>query len=235
MSNPYPQQQFAPQTYPPQPQPSSGGGCGMGLLIGCLGAVVLSVLLCAGGVWWISRNVSSLIATGIRTAIVAVVNESELEAQEKTQVIAQIDRVVDAYKAGKISNEQLEKLADELQDSPVFVLIQIYGTQAAYLQPSGLNDEEKAAGKRTFERVFRGIHEKKLDLEDFNAAMPESMRQDAEEPGNEPRRISDEDLRTFLANLKKLADDAEIPDEPFQIDVSEELKKDVDKVLAGKE
>jgi hypothetical protein len=235
MSNPYPQQQFAPQTYPPPPQQASGSGCGMGLLIGCLGGAVLCVLLCAGGIWWVSNNVGKLVAGVVRAGIVAVVNESELDAQEKTQVIAQIDRVVNAYKAGKLSNEELEKLFDELQDSPVFVLIQIYGTEAAYLQPSGLNDEEKAAGKRVFERVFRGINEKKIDFEDFNAAMPESMRPDPEDPGAERDPVSDEDLRTFLANLKKLADDAEIPDEPFEIDVSDELKKDVDKVLVGKE
>ena len=38
----------------------------------------------------------------------------------------------------------------------------------------------------------------------------------------------------MLADLKKLADDAEIPDEPFTIDIGDEVKKAVDEMLAGK-
>ena len=42
------------------------------------------------------------------------------------------------------------------------------------------------------------------------------------------------EIRQMLANLKKLADDAGIPDEGFQVDVGDEVKKVVDKALEGK-
>jgi hypothetical protein len=219
------------------PQQSSGSGCWIGLLVGCLGAIVLSVVLCGVGAWWVKNNVTQLIATVAREAIVAVINESELDPQEKTEVIAQVDRVVSAFKSGKLKPEEVEKLFEEMEDSPIFVLIQIYGVEKMYLEPSGLSAEEKQAGKRVFERVFRGIHEKKIAQGEFETAMPESMQHQAEEDPQmkQTPQISDEDVRKFIANLKKLADDAQIPDEAFQVDISDELKKDIDKVLAGKE
>jgi hypothetical protein len=167
---------------------------------------------------------------------VSIVNESELDAQEKTEVIAQIDRVVNAFKAKKITMEELEQLFKEMEDSPVLALIQIYGIEQMYLTPSGLSSDEKQAGKRTIERVFRGIIEKKLTQQDFQDAMPQSMRDRMEgEKADPAAKPSDAEVKEFLANLKKLADDHEIPDEEFKIDISDELKKDIDKVLAGKE
>jgi hypothetical protein len=238
MSNPSPQQQFAPPAYPPAPQPqqSSGGGCWLYALIGCLGTLVLAVVLCGVGGWWLSKNAGKMIAAGIRTVIVAGINESQLDAQEKKEVIEQIDRVVNAYNAGKVKPEELEKLLNGLKDSPVLALIQVWGVEKMFLEPSGLTTEEKQAGHRSIERVFRGIVEKKIDHSEFQDAMPDSMRQQVEGGKGQPRtKPTDEEVKEFLANLKKLADDAEIPDEEFKIDVSDELKKDIDKLLEGKE
>jgi len=241
MSNPYPQQpfptqQFPTQAYPPPQEPSSGSGCWLYLLLGCLGTLVLSVVLCGFGVWWVKNNAGKLVAMGVRTVIVSVIEGSQLDAAEKKEVIAQIDRVIDAYKAGKISDKELERLFKEMEDSPVLALIQIWGVEQMYVEPSGLTAEEKRAGRRTIERVFRGIIEKKLTQEDFQEAMPQSMRDRGQGGKADPNaRPSDAEVKEFLANLQEKADEAEIPDEEYKIDVSDELKKDIDKVLVGKE
>ena len=237
MSNPYPQQQFPPQGYPPPQEPKSGSGCWLYLLIGCLGTLVLSVALCGFGVWWVKNNAGKLMASGVRAFIVSIIDESQLDAEEKKEVTAQIDRVVNAYKADKISGEEVQQLFKELEDSPIIALIQIWGIEQMYLTPSGLSAEEKQAGKRTVERVFRGIIEKKLTQQEFQDAMPQSMRDrtDSEKGGEANAKPTDAEVKEFLANLKKKADEAEIPDEEYKIDISDELKKDIDKVLAGKE
>jgi chorismate mutase len=241
MSNPYPQQQyptqqFPPAAYPPPQEPSSGSGCWLYLLIGCLGTLVLSVALCGFGVWWVKNNVGKVVAMGVRTVIVGIIDGSQLDANEKKEVIAQIDRVIDAYKAGKLTDQELQQLFKELEDSPIVALIQIWGMEQAYLEPSGLSAEEKQAGRRTIERFFRGVMEKKLTLQEFQDAMPPSMQNRVQgEKANPNDRPTDDEVKEFLANLKKKADGAEIPDEEFKIDISDELKKDIDKVLAGKE
>lgn len=240
----YPQQPYPQQPYPPAPAPSGGSGCGWGALLGCLGAMVVLALLCGGGVWWTTRNFDRVVAMAAREFIVAMVNDSELPAQEKTEVIAQVDRVVNAFKARKISQEELQKIVEELQKSPVFTAIGAWGLDKIYIEPSGLSADEKEQGRRTVERAMRGLFEKKINEVDFQESLPRMEEQAAmnQPPGGPPRirppprndPISDEEVREMLTDLKKLADDAAIPDEPFQIDVGDEVKKVVDKALEGK-
>jgi hypothetical protein len=243
--------QFAPyeQKPPPfyqEPPRSSGGGCGLSLLIGCLGVFVVCVLLCAGSVWYVRQNADKWMAGMFREFIVATINGSEIPAQEKTEVIAQIDRVVEAYKKGQIKSEDLEPMMEKLQKSPAFLLISAWGLEKAYLDPSGLPAEEKEQGRRTIQRAFRGLCEQKITQEQFSKIMPQQQFQSQAEVKIEngktvvkqnqgsQNRPTDEEVRKMLADLKKLAEDASIPDEPFEIDIGDEVKKVVDEVLAGK-
>jgi len=246
MSNqiaPYEQQ---PPPFYQEPSRSSGSGCGLSLLIGCFGLFIVGVLLCAGGVWYVRQNADKWVARMVREVIVASINGSEIPAGEKTEVVAQIDRVVDAYKQGRIKAEDLEPMMKKLEKSPAFLLIEAWGLEKTYLDPSGLPADEKAAGRRTIERAFRGLCEQKITPQQFSGVVPQQQFQSQAEvkidngktvvkqsrgPGSQ---LTDEQVQKLLADLKKLADDANIPDEPFEIDIGDEVKKLVDEVLAGK-
>jgi hypothetical protein len=223
---------FPQQPYGPPPQQSSGG-CGWGILLGCGVVALVLMLVCGGSVWWASRNVERLAAMAVRQVIVALVNDSDLPAQEKTEVIAQVDRVVNAFADKKITQEDMQKIFDELQKSPIFAIIGAWGLEKMFIEPSGLPNEEKEAGRRTLERVMRGLMEKKISEQAFQQSMP---RQAQPQPGKALRndRLTDEEVREMLTKMKKLADDAGIPDEGFNVDVGDEVKKVVDKALEGK-
>ena len=60
----------------------------------------------------------------------------------------------------------------EFQNSPAFLLISAWGLEKAYLEPSGLPDEEKEQGRRTIQRAFRGLCEKKITPEQFRSVAP---------------------------------------------------------------
>jgi len=118
--------------------------------------------------------------------------------------------------------------------------------ETAYLDPSSLPDEEKEAGRRTIQRAFRGLCEKKITPDQFQQVAPQPDYQAQSEVKVEngktvikqqsgPRgQLTDEEVREMLGKLKKLADDANIPDEPFTIDIGDEVKKAVDQALAEK-
>jgi hypothetical protein len=237
MSNQFSSHEQPPHPFYQEPPRSSGGGCGLGVLLGCLGVFVVCVLLCAGGVWYVQQNADKWVAGVVREVIVASIQNSEVPEGEKAEVIAQIDRVVDAYKQGRIQAEDIEPMMKKLEKSPVFVMIETWGLKKAYLEPSGLSDEEKEMGARTIDRAFRGLVEGKITQEEFRGVVPQN-------PGHTEVKIdkdktdvrsplTDEEVRQLLADLKKLADDAEIPDEPHSIDIGDEVKKLVDEVLAG--
>ncbi|MEX2175267.1 MAG: hypothetical protein WD872_12975 [Pirellulaceae bacterium] len=277
MSNPFPSPQ-QPSFYQEPPR-SSGSGCGWGLLIGCLGMVVVSLLVCAGVAIYVQQNFDKWAAGFARQVIVAMIEESEIPAGEKAEVIAQVDRVVDAYKARQIDSDDLEQIMTEIGESPVFSLIGLWGMEKQYLDPSGLSPEEKAQGRRAFERALRGVYEKKISQEELQSALngpftdvSAILAESGDEPANEPpaeppapeatdvapaevepakdlaeppaemtdedefagEQMTDEQVRAMIARLKKLADEASIPDEPFTIDIGDEVKQAVDAALAKK-
>jgi hypothetical protein len=234
---------------PPFPPPAkSGPGIGC-FLIGCLGTLLLGVLLCAGSVWYLRNNADRWLAGFAGQIIASMVNESEIPEQEKQEVIAQVERVVDAYKARQIDQKDLERIMQQLQESPIFGLIMSYGVDQAYITPSGLPADEKQAARRTFARAMRGLLEKKIKQNDFEAALPDAVQNAADEapaatmpPDSEPSdpstddisadgKLTDQQVRDFIARLKKLADDAAIPDEDFEFDIGDEVKRAVDEAL----
>lgn len=244
---PYYQQPQQPPAYLQQEPPKqSGSGCLWGALIGCGGALLLSIVACVGIGYYIQQNVDKWVVGLVREGIVAVIEESEIPADEKTEVIAQVDRVVNAYKARKINQQDLERVMEELQDSPVFLLLPVWGMEKQYLEQSGLPEEEKQAGRQAFARAFRGVFEKKISEESLQSVMPDpyaAMDEMSDEDFEKmedvdfqppPKPLTDEEVRKLIADVKKLADDAGIPDEPFTIDIGDEVKKAVDQALAGK-
>ena len=243
MSNQFTPYEQKPPPFYQEPPRSSGSGCGPGILLGCLGVFVVCVILCAGSVWYVQQNAGKWVAGVVREVFVASIKASEIPEGEKTEVIAQIDRVLAAYKAGRIKSEDIEPVMKKLERSPVFLMMQTWGLEKAYVDPSGLSDEEKEQGRRTIERAFRGLVEQKITQEEFTGVVPQQPQGQAEVKIDNGKTVikshtdqrsplTDEEVRKMLADLKKLADDAEIPDEPFTIDIGDEVKKLVDEVLA---
>lgn len=274
MSSPF-SNSTLPPTQPYNIDPPRKSGMGRGCFVfGCLGSLLVCGLLCAGTVWYVQKNFDIWIAGFAREVAVEMIKDSEIPEQEKTEVIAQVDRVITAYKDRKINMKDLERIMEGLQDSPVFGLMMTYGLDQRYIDPSGLPEEEKKEARRTISRAMRGVLDKKIKQDDFQSAMPEFVYDESlamdetaadadadpakpaeektadEKPADEKpaddkpadataeeipegAEISDKDVREFVAKLKKLADDAQIPDEDFAIDIGDEIKRAVDEALKG--
>lgn len=215
------------QVDPPVRQRTAMQSC----LIGCLIVfLVMSVLaLIAGYVvyrnWrgWTADVASRIARDGI--------DQSQLPAQEKQEVLAQIDRITDAFRTNKMSVAQFQKLVDQLSNSPLMMSIIASAMETKYIAKSGLNAEEKAQATQTLRRFLRGNIDGKIDAQGRDLAMAQVA--DKQPDGNWKLReqVSDEELRKFLEIAKAEADKANIPDEPNDFDPSEELKRIVDDVL----
>lgn len=206
---------------------------GMTCLIGCLGMLFVMVLVCGGlgiGAYYYGPG---LFAGQMREVIVQTINESEMNPADKQEVIAQVDRVVNAYKAGEINNEQLVNVLQKLMESPVMGIVMVYAANEQYVKPSGLSEEEKQAAHLVLERVARGVVEEKISHESLDDAMSIIQEESSDDSPKFKDKITDEELRQFIAAMKKHADDAQIPEEPYQVSIGQEVKKAVDKALAG--
>jgi hypothetical protein len=180
--------------------------------------------------WYAYRKMPDI----AQSVIVAAVDESDLSAEDKQVVKRQVERLVQAYKQGKVSNERLIQFAERLTKSPLMDLMIAYAARVQYINESGLSDEEKAAADRTLQRLARGVIEKKIATEDLDAAL-DHISNELPNGGREfSEEVSDEDLRAFLAECKRLADAAEVPDADYKVDIGTELRKLVDEVLGEK-
>ncbi|MEQ8788869.1 MAG: hypothetical protein RIC55_21335 [Pirellulaceae bacterium] len=194
---------------------------------------MILLVACGGGLWWVSNNWVALVASPAGNAVKQVVNESDLRQEDKQAIVQQVDRIVEEAKAGKIDGEKLQQIMKNLAESPVLPVGVVLFVEDKYVNPSGLSDEEKSQARRTLERVARGVFEEKIPQGALQPAIEPISERDAKGDLKLKEHVSDDELREALANLKKLADDAAIPDEPFEINIGAEVKKAVDKALAS--
>jgi hypothetical protein len=229
-----PPSQFPTQPYPqPYAQPrASGGNWIFTLLLIGGGVLLLGSVLVVGAVWWAVSSLESFVVDLGREGMVAMVEESDLPAQEKDEVTVQIDRVVAAYKAGQIDQSDLERLMTRLDESPAMAYISWAGVDQFYLDELELPADEQARAKSAFQRAMYGMSTGKIDEEKMYDAMPDDEAFD--------RALSDspeaarEQYRKSIDKLQALADEAGIPPEAPAVDVSEELERLIDEMLAKK-
>src|SRR5205814_10165777 len=134
-----------------------------------------------------------------------------------------------------LNHAEFERWFEELQNSPPLKALALYGIEDEYLDATDLKPDELKRGRRAFQRVLRGVYEGKISEDDFFAALPDDENDQVRLAANKPaENSSDDDLRLALARLKVIADNAGIPDEPFELRLSQEVKKIVDRALEGK-
>lgn len=226
---------FQPYAAPVASAPPGGGSnVWKYLLFGCLGFFFILLLFCGGVGVYFYYNAGKMMAGLARTFIVEMVNQSELSAEDKQQVIAQVDRVVDAYKAGRLTSQDMEKVAQELQKSPLPIMFMTYAAKAKYIDQSGLTDEEKRAANQALMRFGRGVIDKKISESDAQALF-DSVTEPG--PGSEKKlkeSLTDQELRDLIAKAKKLADDAQIPEEIPPVDIGDEIERVLNNALGDK-
>jgi hypothetical protein len=213
--------------------PTEGRSRWQSCLIGCLVVFVILLVIAILFAFWVSRNWRNWAATAATEGIRQGISSSQLPAQEQQEIMVQVDRVAIAFREKTVSGEQLGKLAEKLIQSPLMSLMVTSTIDQHYFAKSGLSEEEKTEGRRTLQRFIRGSIDEKINEAGIDAAMAHVADRDAQGNWKLRETLSDDDLRAFLAEAKKQADAAGIPDQPADIDPSEEIKKIVDEALAA--
>lgn len=209
---------------------------------GCLIAVgVIFVILVGAGIF-VATQWKNWAATGITAMSEAMVQQAPLPQDQKDQILTSMKGVADDFKAGKITTEQLGSVMKEVAEGPILPASIVMAVDSAYLKPSGLPQEEKDAGKRTIDRFARGIYERKFTDEEVHKVLePVSQGNVAIGGPNQQvnqnrnyqlkQKVNDAELRDFLARAKTKADEKQVPDEAFNVDVAAELDKAIKKAL----
>ena len=212
---------------PPQPTPPRADGCMKVIMWGCGTLIFLAII---GGII-VYKYRRTIEAEFVRFTVVTVIEEVGIPEEELKIVIAEVDRLAEAYKAEEIDREDFVRIVEELGESPVVYAGAGLIIEKHYLDPSGLTDEEKEAGRRTLQRCVRGVWEDRIPREKLEELGQSFNNSKDEDDFILKESLTDEELKELLESAREVADEAEIPDEPFQIDLAAELRAAVDRAL----
>lgn len=201
------------------------------LKVGCLVVLVILIVAIAAGVWYVRSNWRGWGAQVMQAASEGVVAQSGLPDDQKNQILAQVRSLGDDFKAGKITTDQMQHVMQEIVQSPLLPLAAVQAAKQKYVEPSDMTPDEKAAAIRSLQRYARGVYEQKIPRENIDDVIKpiSTLKPDGRwELKSKPSRL---ELDQFVANAKAKADEAKIPDEPFDLNIADELKKAIDKAL----
>lgn len=210
---------------PLEPAAGKGGGGCRGIALGCLGTMLLVIIVMLAGAWWIVKKRHDF----VRVVIDRGIRESDLLDADKETVMRQIDRLVDGYTRGKVDLDTLQSLGTALE--PLTDLLMVRAAQVKYMNGRGRAPQDKADAERIIQRLMRGVIEKSIS----RFTLEDALNIISSTTGNGGRAFRDSvtplEITSFLDKCSHLVEEASIPGEDYSVDVGTELKKRVDEAL----
>jgi len=204
-------------------------GIATALLVGLISFFLIFV---AVGVYAVN-NYNVWIAHGITAGMNAVINGSAIPEQEKAEVTQIVSRLKDGYLAEEITMAELGLVLEAIGACPALTIGLVVQFEQSYVEPSGLNSDEKMAARLHLNRLARGLADGRIDW-----SVIEEILDPISDPGADgnqklrsPDLVSDTEILEVLVTAKEIADEAEISEEMIEIDISDEFLKSVEEAL----
>jgi hypothetical protein len=201
---------------------SGNRGGVMKVLLIIFGVLFLCVII---GAVYVAMHFKEWAADFAYVAAQEIVKESGLPDDQRTAILGEIKQLSDDYKSGKVSTEELARVAQTISESPLIPLAGVQFARHKYIEPSDMSETEKAEATLAVQRFARGVYEKKIQKDDVDEVVKPiaDLKADGKWAMKEnPTRM---ELDQFIANAKARADAVMIPNEPFDLDIANELRK----------
>ena len=224
-------------------QESESGSSGVlkVLGIGCLVVILIPGIigLLAWQKYQAVGGLDGLIQAGGGKAVEIVVTEVASEMLERMKIpeddrnaiLAPIKGLGDKIAKGEIKTDQLEAFAESLAEGPVLGVTMAEGFAHSYLQNSDLNGEEMSRALLTINRFQQGFVNETIDMEQLSALEEYVLQEVSSDNYHLKNALSDDDLKSSLALMKKAADQASIPMTTSPIDIAGMLQSTIDAAL----
>lgn len=212
----------------PAPSPAPQRGCLRGCLIGVAILFVMGIIaLVFMFIYW--RQVTGAM---FHESIAGQIDSTSFSAEEKEESKRELRRFTDAFEDERYDRHDLDRGLMVLTESPAMRLVFVNSLQYQYLRKSGLTEKEKAEGELTIERFAYGGFTEAIDEQTSEQTMEPISTSGSQGELQLKTRVSDIELRSFLAKAKDAADAAQVPLEIPPVDLSAEVRRVVDAALA---
>lgn len=201
------------------------------ILVGCLavlGVIVVLGIIAALVVW---MNWRGWTASTMNAAMKAVVAETKLPAEQTGRINIQIDQLTDAFRNKDIGFEDLAKVAQAIENHPVLPVGMLEYVRLSHFQAAGITDEERAQGHLAVQRIQRALIEGQLVLKDLEPIIEPISQRDADGDLQPMQNPTAPQLRLFTEEATKKADELGIPNEPYYVDIAEQIESLINNAL----
>ena len=205
-------------------------GNGKKWFFGCCGGLLVLALLCVGGGWFAAGWAKDEMASTLREGIAEALEESQLSDEQSSGINAQAERLEQAIQSWGLVEAvehlgNLEQVSGDLQEISHHIILVSYG--GFVLPNTPMPEEERRAGLRILERYSRGIDEGSLSLNNQD----DDWQLNSKKSGDDSVEFDVVEVRAHLADLEQRVEAAGIPDEPYEVDLADKLKKIVDAMI----
>ena len=204
-----------------------------GFASGCLIAIIVVILIVVGAGIYVAKNFKSWAAEGITVAMSLIIEQSDLPEDEKSEIAEILDIVKEEYLAGNITLEELGHILETMPSCPAFAMGIVIQFDASYVKTSGLSDAEKSDATLALNRFAQGLSNGLIGWGEIESIIePISETDDnGDQQLKAPDRVTDDEIREVLGEVKSIADNAGIPQEFVEVDISEAFKATIEDVL----
>lgn len=170
-------------------------------------------------------------ASGMKAGMTAVVQQSDLPADQKRRIIVQVDQLAEAFKNKQITFEEFGRIAEALEDHPILPIGVLEFVETNKLQASSLSAEDKAAGILAVQRLQRGLDERTLTMDDIQPVLDPISQLDDQGNTTVIDNPTNVQLQSFIEAAQQKADEAGVPNEPFEVDIAAEIESLINDTL----
>lgn len=204
-----------------------------GVIAGCLIALVIVVVLIAACGVFVAMNWRDWAADLSVQGVEAMLDKSELSEEQRSAIMVKVTDLADEFKDGDVTLEQMKHVGQEIVNGPIIPVAAVYGARKQYIDKSGLSEEEKANADLQMQRLARGVFEKKVSIDELEDAVDQIAVRTRENQWElrDPKVVDDGDVREMITKITALADEKQIPVEPFQVDIAAEVSEAIDRGL----
>lgn len=142
-----------------------------------------------------------------------------------------IDDVGRQFKDGEMELQQVVMIFEKLSQSPILPAGVSLFVKRVYIRDSGLDDDEKEAAHLAIQRFSRGVIDESIPETERESVLDMISTKDPNGNRQFKQKLTDTELRAFVAAVTKAADDAGVPDEVPEINFADEFDKAIDEAL----
>ena len=209
--------------------------------IGCL--VVILVPSIIGFLGWQKfqavGGLEGLIQAGGGKAIEIVVTEVASEMLEglkipehdREAILAPIKGLGDQIADGKIDVDRLDAFVETIAQGPILGVLLAEGFAHSYLEASSLSGEEMTRALLTINRFQQGFVNESVDMDQLSELKQYLLQEVSGDNYQLKSVLSDAELKSSLALMKRAADDAAIPMIALPIDIPGMIQSTIEQAI----